>query len=143
MTATSNAPNDWNDCPPGEIGGLVESLQSRRRRKTLRQAAGVSTALVLFALLVTSWFSGWFAGPQPLHAISCKKVHSLAPQFVSGRLDADLSAEIQEHLEECKMCREYLHAEFPQFPLPVHAADTWNAAAAPWAATVIGSVQNC
>ena len=141
MTA-SNAPNDWNDCPPGEIGGLVESLHTRRRRKTLRQAAGAGTVLVAFALLVASWFSGGFDAPQPLHAISCKKVHSLAPRYVSGRLDADLTATIREHLQECKKCRDYVHAQFPQFPLPNHAAGPLDHAPLPWTFAVIGRGQH-
>ncbi len=133
MTAAPNAPQDWNECPPGEIGGLVESLQSRRRRKTLQQAAGASATVVVFAFLVTGWFSGWFPQSQPLHAISCQKVHSLAPEYVAGRLNADLNVKIREHLQECQRCRDFIHAEFPRFPLPAHAAASLSV---PWIVAV-------
>jgi hypothetical protein len=132
MTA---APQDWNDCPQGEIAGLVHSLKAQRRRKTLGQAAGATAAIMLVAFLGSSVISGYFRGQTPIDAIACEKVMELAPQYVARQLDGELTTQIDEHLTACEHCRTRIHDKFPRFPLPVQAVNAWNAAAVPiaWA----------
>jgi hypothetical protein len=119
---TAPPPNDWNDCPPGEIAGLVNSLKQQRRRETLQQAAGVTTVIVLLAFVASSLLPGFFRGQTPVQAIACQKVLQLAPQYVAQQLGGDVTAQIDQHLKDCKRCRDHIHADYPKFPLPAGAA---------------------
>ena len=54
MTQNSES-EDWNDCQPGEIQGVVNSLRRQRRNKQLTQSAVAGTSLVLlFAVALFS-----------------------------------------------------------------------------------------
>ncbi len=117
MTTTPHS-DDWSHCPPGEIAGLVNSLKKHHRRKTLQQAAVVTSAIVLLVLVAGSVLTGFFQGQTPLQAIACEKVLQLTPQYVHRELDAELTSRIDRHLTKCPRCREHIHADYPQFPLP-------------------------
>lgn len=137
MTANNPSP-DWNTCPQGEIAGLVDSLKKQRRRKSFQQAAGVTSAIVLLVFVGTSVISGFFRGQTPIQSIACNKVHELAPQYVARQLDADLTGQIYQHLIRCKRCRDHIHEEYPQFAIPVGAANPWHAATLPIATAQFG-----
>ncbi len=118
---TSTPSNDWNDCPPGEIAGLVQSLKKQRQRKTFQQAAGVTGVVVLLVFAGSFLFSGWFLGGS---GIACKQVRELAPQYVTHALDQELTAKITHHLKTCDHCRTHFETKYPQFPVPEGTAQT-------------------
>lgn len=119
---------DWTDCPPGEIGGLVSRLKSARRRKTLQQAAAVTTVVLAFALAATILVSGWFTGNSEIPYIACEKVHELAPLYVKGQTEVDISAQIDKHLKGCEQCRGHFRQAYPKFPLPQQSAHSTECA---------------
>lgn len=116
--ATPPSPDDWTNCPQGEIAGLVHSLKSRRRRETYTRAVAVTSAMLVVAFVASSLVSGWFRGQEPIPAIACKKVIQLAPHYVSHKLDVELTVQIDQHLKDCKGCRVKIHTAYPKFPLP-------------------------
>lgn len=102
----------------------------------MQQAAGVTSVIVVLAFAATAVISGAFRGQSPAQSIACRRVLELAPQYVARQLDADLIAQIDEHLGRCKRCREEIHARFPQ--LPPRAADNGSALPCPTAGTMPG-----
>lgn len=118
MTETPNPNNDWTECPPGEIAGLVKHLKSKRRRKTFQQAAGVTSAILVLAFFATGFVSGWFHSAASIPEIACEQVHELAPRYVKGQTEEPVTARIDRHLKACPNCRDHFRLEFPEFPLP-------------------------
>ncbi len=115
-------PHNWTDCPQGEIAGLVETLKKARRRKTMQQAAGVTSVIVVLAFAATAVISGAFRDQTPAQSIACRRVLELAPQYVARQLDPDLTSQIDAHLGRCRSCRDRIHKQFPDFT-PARAAE--------------------
>jgi CRP-like cAMP-binding protein len=124
MTSASDSSNEWSDCPPGEIAGLVSRLNSARRRKTLQKAAAATSLVLVLAFVTTVFVSGWLTGRTDIPEIACDKVLELAPRYVQGRTEGDVTVQIDQHLKDCEHCREHFRQAYPEFRLPDQAAHT-------------------
>lgn len=136
MMATSHSPQDWSDCPRGEIAGVVHAVKARRRRETYQRAAAVTSAMLVVAFVASSLVSGWFRGRNALPEIACTKVLELAPQYVAHELDSELTAKIDRHLGHCPGCRVKIHAAYPKFSMPTDAVSDRACASTPMAAVI-------
>lgn len=128
MTSPSDSSPAWTDCPPGEIAGLVNRLKSARRRKTLQKAAAATSLVLVFALATTGLVSHWLTGRADIPEIACAKVLELAPRYVGGQTEDELTAQIDQHLKGCEHCREHFRSAYPQFQLPAQATRSQNPA---------------
>ncbi|NOX53946.1 MAG: hypothetical protein GXP27_05800 [Planctomycetes bacterium] len=95
----------WEPCPKGEIGRMLEVIQRNRRRAALVQTAvAVAGAVLIAAVIVRS---------VPTHRaatrsgeMTCAEVLAYAPAYLSGRLDPQLRAKVEDHLRKCPGCRK-------------------------------------
>jgi len=116
--------DEWDVCQPGEVGAVVQRLKTRRRTARL-QAVGSMTALMVgigflsyYLTTVSPMIDNYYAG------ISCTEMTQLAPQYVSGQLDAERSLQIRDHLGKCDRCRERFEAmQTPDKPIPRTSID--------------------
>ncbi len=106
-------PRDWEPCPRGEVGRLVDHLQTRRRRQALTTGAlSVSAVCLLLA-------AGFFLVPRPgglvpaarvqrIGGLSCYEVDAQLDAYVAGTLDAETVHKIDAHVAQCRYCRDCL-----------------------------------
>jgi len=93
--------------------------------------------------LLAAGAAGWWGlrTPVPMAepvttGIDCRKVHELLPDYLAGRTDAAMTAQIREHLDRCPRCVDALHelehTGLPQasLRLPRHCPDCESAIAA-------------
>ena len=104
MANQPNVKSTWEQCPAGEIGGMVRRIKGRRRKVLTLQLAGGAVFGMLIGLTCVTYFSK----PDDEYkfgAITCAEVRENAEAYIAGRLDADLRARIKAHLQECPACR--------------------------------------
>ena len=112
MSENKRQPEDWNDCPPGEIGGMLRRERFRRRRRFLTQAAGAAGvgALGGFAWLKWQPEADELPEQQVVAKISCREVRRHGEAYVEHRntLDGELVARIDAHVDNCPSCARHL-----------------------------------
>ena len=110
MTQNSES-EDWNDCQPGEIQGVVNSLRRQRRNKQLTQSAVAGTSLVLlFAVALFSLPD--FSGNATLNhqVLAYREVAQNAEDYVAGRLSNLVKQQVETHLSSCPHCQKHVDA---------------------------------
>lgn len=121
-----NAPHhsDWQTPPPGALERLQRKLTLARSRKRLGSAVALTSLLCL--LVAGGYYLRPKAEPAPLARLGCREVHDLLPKYVHQEVAGDLRTRIDEHLRDCKKCREEL-ARFHQQNAPAqHGANLWH-----------------
>lgn len=97
--------DDWNACPPGEVGAVVNRLRKRRRSRTLQKAALITTTLLVL-IAVGTWSLGLFSPlEREIAGLKCSDVKALAAQYNSGDLDDDRAERMRRHVLACSLCR--------------------------------------
>lgn len=112
MNTTSHESDQWQPCPPGELGRMSGRLR-RRRQMQIATRLTASTAVLLLVAGGLSWqFREQSQAPvvsQPgegfnYGGITCAGLHRVLPQLKAGTLDAATLARVREHLEKCDHC---------------------------------------
>lgn len=97
--------NKWKPCPKGTLPVFAGRERTRQGRKFLTKAVGAS-AVVLMALSVGYLAFGPSRSGEPTFGgVTCTTVRTNAPQYMAGKLDAQLSEQIRIHLEQCPDCQ--------------------------------------
>ena len=109
MSLNDEHHNEWQACPPGEVGRLVHRLQDRHRALATQRRM-VAAVLLLMTACTGYYFVGVLPNAEPNYGgIVCSRLHELAPQYMAKTLNADTSGRIQLHLAHCKSCRDKLN----------------------------------
>lgn len=109
----STGDDAWQPCAPGEISGMVDRLQDRRRAVVVGRTTFVAAVVLLVA--AASQFSGLGSGPEDVAdkpksgehdcgGILCSDVVAHFEAYRAGTLDENTTAEVRAHLEECPLC---------------------------------------
>lgn len=97
--------SDWQECPAGALGGLVNRLQSRQRAQAARRRTVAAVALGLLFVGGYAGFSGLTA--SPVHAgLACSDLEQYADAYLQHELDSELTERISHHLADCPHCSE-------------------------------------
>lgn len=108
-----NREDAWQPCAPGEISGMVDRLQDRRRAVVVGRTTFAAAMVLLVA--AASQFSGLGPGPEDVAdkpksgehdcgGILCSDVVAHFEAYRTGTLDEETTAEVKAHLEECPLC---------------------------------------
>lgn len=104
---------DWQDCPEGQISGMLQGIQRRRRNDVVRRVV-VGSVIVLVAgfspLLLSSnepVASTETTAPE-ICGITCREVKQNARDWLSGKIADEMSGRIEAHLEECPHCPKFV-----------------------------------
>jgi predicted anti-sigma-YlaC factor YlaD len=98
--------DDWQQCPPGELSGLVMSLRKRRQRAQWLKASALASVVAL--LIGAGWFTvaALLPSGDVITDLSCREVRQMFAAFDAGELNDELTARIESHLQHCPGCRE-------------------------------------
>ncbi|HVA50876.1 MAG TPA: zf-HC2 domain-containing protein [Pirellulales bacterium] len=117
MTKPALDNDDWQPCPPGVLGGMVQKARRRRRHEVLNR--GLAAALVL---VLTVWGGVFVASRHQGQAefdfggITCSRVRALMPEYMAGKLAATKSESIRQHLAQCPHCGQLMERMRQQMP---------------------------
>ncbi|HUS38572.1 MAG: zf-HC2 domain-containing protein [Pirellulales bacterium] len=96
----------WDACPDGMLSQAVLGFNRNRRKqevvRTAVAAIGFVTLVVIVGLVARQFLP--VAGPN-FGNITCTDTQSLMQQYAAGTLDAETSANVDEHLARCDGCR--------------------------------------
>jgi hypothetical protein len=110
MNQNNENHNEWQACPPGEVGRLVDGLLNRNRALAAQRRT-VAAVLLLMTAFTGYYFVGVLPNSDPNYGgIVCSRLMELAPQFLAGTLDAETSGRINVHRKHCKHCDDKLNA---------------------------------
>jgi hypothetical protein len=101
--STGNNHDDaWQPCAPGEITGMIDRIQDRRRAIVVGRTT-FAAALVL-CVAAASQFSGFSSAEHDCGGIICSDVVAHLDAYRTGDLDEKTTAQVRAHLEECPLC---------------------------------------
>ena len=113
MNKISPESEQWQPCPPGELGRMTSRLSRRRHRQILALVTAAAAVL-----LVAAGGLSWQFREKPRSpvvskpgegfnygGITCAGLHRVLPQLKAGTLDAATLARVREHLEKCDHCQ--------------------------------------
>ncbi|HQU47266.1 MAG TPA: zf-HC2 domain-containing protein [Pirellulales bacterium] len=109
--------DDWQPCPPGLLGGMVQKARRRRRHEVLNR--GLAAALLV---VLTVWGGVFVAsrhqgqGEFDFGGITCSRVRALMPEYMAGKLDVPTSESIRQHLAQCPDCGQLMERMRQQMP---------------------------
>ena len=105
----------WSPCPEGEIQRMVARTQRARRNRTMMRVASAGAVLLLVFTAAVSYLA---FQPYDRHGgLACAEVIRQLPAYQAGTTDAELTARIAAHLENCPYCRQQHQQSFEQAPL--------------------------
>lgn len=105
MNAKQTESDNWEACPPGEVGSLVTGLRRRRRVHNSKLAAGIA-ASVLFVVLLGNFALTTLSKPAPeFAAMNCRQLQGLAQDYVDGKLEEKVAVRVEQHAKKCKRCQ--------------------------------------
>ncbi len=95
-------PGDWNDCPTGQISGMLRNIERGRRHAVVRHGA-IGVAILVVAIFVPQLIPS--DAPPPLFGgVCCEDVQENARAWLAGDVTPGLREQITEHLKECPHC---------------------------------------
>ncbi|MCA9114313.1 MAG: zf-HC2 domain-containing protein [Planctomycetaceae bacterium] len=97
--------SDWQECPAGALGGLVNRLQSRQRAQAARRRTVAAVALGLLFVGGYAGFSGLTTSPV-YAGLACSDLKQHADAYLRHQLDPELTERISQHLAACPHCSE-------------------------------------
>jgi hypothetical protein len=100
--ASENPEDGWQPCAPGEISGMVDRIQDRRRAIVVGRTT-FAAALVL-CVAAASQFSGFSSAEHDCGGIVCSDVVAHLEAYRTGTLDEKTTGQVRAHLEECPLC---------------------------------------
>ena len=108
----------WNDCPPGQLTGMVARLNTSRRnaqlRKFYRTAAG---SLVVAAIAILAGV--YLTTDSHLAGLSCQQCKAQFETYRSHLTDgpqepiAPIIRQVAAHLQKCTFCRRAFQKAYP------------------------------
>lgn len=113
MNTTSQESDQWQACPPGELGRMTSRLR-RRRQMQIATRVAVTASVLLIAVGGLSWQFRAQTEPPVVSkpgegfnfgGITCAGVHRALPQLKAGTIDAATLGRVREHLEKCDHCK--------------------------------------
>jgi len=105
--------NDWQPCAAGEVAGMVQRVQRRRRAATVARATSVAACLLAGIAILQLEPFGKAGGPPG--GITCRETLQRQSEFQAGELEGEEIAEqIREHLAGCPRCAEKFRSRSPQ-----------------------------
>lgn len=107
MSKNNTATDDWKPCPKGSLPVFAGRERTRQRRIFLTKAAGASAVFLLVVSFGYLAFGPSRSGEPTFGGVTCTTVRSNAPQYMAGKLDAQLSKQIRIHLEQCPDCQRF------------------------------------
>ncbi len=108
----NRVPDDWETLQAGYLSGICQQVQVARRSQAMR-SKGLGLLFILITVGLGAWGISRVAHPDPgTHAgIPCRVVQENRTAYLAGTLDAEITLQIEAHLDKCKQCRAML-AEF-------------------------------
>ena len=103
MSENQSNADDWQSCPQGEMGRLVDGLRGKRRTRQSMVIGGTVSAVVVM-LLVGNFAINWMQPPE-IAGLTCQQVASMAEDYVDGKLDPAQAEHVRLHAEKCRHCR--------------------------------------
>ncbi len=95
----------WQECPPGELKGMVAQIHVCQRREFLRTLAKGSAAVLLLGaggIVAGQWMLK--EGARENGQLACRQVMDLLPEYAAHQLDTDLTQRVATHLAKCPPC---------------------------------------
>lgn len=124
MDVPETSKGEWQDCPAGQIDGMLTTVRRQRRTQLLVRAGGMATILLaagLLPILLSSDGPGTVAGANSastpgsgdaespeLCGVTCQEVKKSARKWLAGELPTEKSEQIEAHLKECPHCPKFV-----------------------------------
>ena len=106
----------WDNCPPGLIGSMVERQRRGRHLAKLARVGGAAALAILLLIGVTT--SARFSNTVGAE-ISCPQAVQLFAQYRSDQLDFVTHQKVMQHLQDCPHCRSrYRQSDSPEAQSP-------------------------
>lgn len=113
------AENDWYPCPPGVFASMLTRVRRRWMAGLIGSFLVAATGLGCVIFLVYQGSQpapiarrddkGVLEGHREIYAhLCCSRVRRLARKFLAGSTSADLAKSIENHLQSCEKCRDYV-----------------------------------
>ena len=106
-----SADESWTSCPAGEVDALSRRLRSQTRMQTARRYGVRAAAMVVVGvtLFLIARNPGGPESGQKIGGVWCSDVMELAEDYVAGKLDAAVMAQVTAHIDDCPHCREKIN----------------------------------
>ena len=99
--------DQWETCPTGEIGRMVDSVTSRQRRLVWVRFGGAATVLLLLAVGIVV-----VTKPTSPEKMSCPDCVTLMADYHKGSLAEESAKRVKHHLLDCPSCRKHFELNF-------------------------------
>jgi hypothetical protein len=97
---------DWQDCPDGQIGAFAARLKKQERRPASRVIAPLMLFMLsgLLAVQFTHASNMELDRINRIGGISCADVVAHADEYITGKIQGSLRADMGLHLSNCPHC---------------------------------------
>lgn len=100
--ANTETDSDWKPCPSGMLTTTAVRTSNMRRRQRLIRS-GFSALVGTLAVVVLALFA-----LNVNRNVECREVDGMLPAYVSGKLNVEDRAKVEEHLVSCEFCHKKL-----------------------------------
>lgn len=99
--------DQWDACPSGEIGHMVDSVTTRQRRLVWVRFGGAATVLLLLAVGIVV-----ATKPTSPEKMSCPDCVTLMADYHQGSLTEESAERVEHHLNDCPSCQEHFELNY-------------------------------
>ena len=99
--------DQWDACPSGEIGHMVDSVTTRQRRLVWVRFGGAATVVLLIAVGIVA-----ATIPTSPEDISCGDCRTLMAGYQNKSLTEESAERVKHHLDGCPSCREHFELNY-------------------------------
>lgn len=104
MKKSDSPSSTWSACPPGLLGEAGRSARTRVSRRRMLRQCGTAAGVFLASGLAWTALRRDGDGQSATEPLACDVVVPLLPDFVAGRLAADIRKQVESHLKTCAHC---------------------------------------
>jgi hypothetical protein len=104
----------WEDCPAGEITGMLSRVKNHRRKVVAAQIAGLSVLGILVGIVFVEMRSTIQRENATYAGISCREVRENAKKYLDDNISGELKDRITAHLGECASCKKMVREMNPK-----------------------------
>ena len=115
----------WDNCPAGQLGGMVESIRFQKRQQRQVRMTAVGAAVVLTAIAVGVTFA--FTTGENKSELKCEQVVELLGEYEQASLSRDMMQRVALHLKNCLNCERERQRLLEQSPGPTSKHGRVNA----------------
>lgn len=105
MSQPLSTSDSWQDCPPGELKRMLETIKIRGRRRALKQLGALGAAIAVSGIgghaAITRTY---FPRETRYGGLACREVMELLSNYRAKRLSDELSRKVTLHLRQCPDC---------------------------------------